>query len=135
MCNLILRPLALGIFCLFSISITAQRAESNVVFAEGNSKTIQYPISVISIIEAKCIGCHSEQGRNEDAKEALMWKNLQDMESGMVVGILEDVLEQIEEGTMPPEKMVKKYPSMELSAEEKETLKTWILSMQDQLEN
>jgi uncharacterized membrane protein len=122
-------------FFIAKLSLSAQIPESRVVFADDSSKTISYPVSVLSIIENKCIGCHSEQGRNEDAREALNWKNLQNMESGEVIGVLEEVLEQVEDGTMPPEKMVKKYPSLEMTAEERALLKAWIISMQAELDN
>ena len=126
----------LTIFCIafFSASLFGQRPATEVVYAAESSNSLTFTIPVMNIIDNKCFGCHSEFGRSDDAKEALMWKNLQQMDAGEVVGLLEDVLEQVEEGTMPPEKIVKKYPGMELTEEDRAVLKAWIMEQQDKLD-
>lgn len=106
-------------------SLKAQeKPQLKVVFAESESQ-ISYPLDVFNIIDSKCYGCHSPQSRNEDSKEALQWIDLQDMEAIELLAIMDEIEEVLEEGKMPPEKIVEKYPHMKLTEEETARLKTW----------
>ena len=47
---------------------------------------------------------------------------------------LDEILEILEEGSMPPEKIVTKYPSMKLSEKETETLTAWAEGLLSKME-
>lgn len=122
------------LMCLFlSIDISAQKPPTQVVFADADDSAISFPLEVATLIDNKCYGCHSPQGRNDKAKEKLIWLDLQKMDKVDLVGALGEVAEVLEEGSMPPEKMIEKYPQMKLTEAEVATLKAWVESAQNKL--
>ncbi len=90
-----------------------------------SSRAVSYHLEMLSVVTNKCLGCHSPAGRSDDAKEALMWEKLQNMGKVDAYATLDEILEVLEEGSMPPEKIVAKYPHLKLSEEETEILTRW----------
>lgn len=83
------------------------------------------PPHVKTVIDNNCYGCHSEKGKSDDAKKALMWDELANYERGKQVSVLGDIIEVIDEGEMPPKKFIEKYPDKKPSAEDMAILKSW----------
>lgn len=84
-----------------------------------------YPVAVKAVIDKKCYGCHSEKGKSQDAKDALMWDSLPGLTKIKIVAKMEDIIEVLEKNAMPPEEVVKKYPEMRLLTAENELLRSW----------
>ncbi|HEX2969987.1 MAG TPA: hypothetical protein VHO46_12885 [Bacteroidales bacterium] len=97
--------------------------------------TGSYPATVKKVINNKCYGCHSVNGKSDKAKKALMWDSLPDLERGKLISSLNDIVEVLEKGEMPPEEVVKKYPQMKLLTEESEILTFWAEAKADSLLN
>ena len=116
--------LVLGLGGAMATDAQAQRDEVSVTLASPDA-TLSYPLSVMTIINNKCYGCHSPDARNDKSKEALQWKDLQNMEPIDLLGMMDEVIEVLDEGSMPPEKIVEKYPDMKLSDAEVATLRAW----------
>ena len=110
---------------LFAINAShAQQDEVSVTLADAEA-SVSYPLSVMAIINNKCYGCHSPEGKNIKAKKALKWVELQGMDAMDVLGVMDEIVEVVDEGKMPPKKIVAKYPDMELTADEAAKLKAW----------
>lgn len=92
-----------------------------------------YPVEVKKVIDNKCYGCHSEQGKSKDAKDALLWDSLPNLSKTSQIGILDHIIKVLKEKKMPPEGIVKKYPEMKLSPEEARILQSWAESRADSL--
>lgn len=85
------------------------------------------------VIDSKCYGCHSDQGKSKDAKEALMWDSLPNLSKTSQVATLDHIIKVLKEKKMPPESVVKKYPEMKMSPEETKVLQSWAESVADNL--
>jgi len=94
-----------------------------------------YPTAVKKVIDQKCYGCHSVKGESQDAKDAVMWDNLPNLEKAKLVATLDNIIGVLEDGTMPPEDVIKKYPEAKLLPEESKILKTWAEAKADSLLN
>ena len=92
-----------------------------------------YTAEAKKVIDSKCYGCHSEQGKSKDAKEALMWDSLPNLTKSSQVATLDHIIKVLKEKKMPPEGVVKKYPEMKMSPEETKVLQSWAESMADNL--
>jgi uncharacterized membrane protein len=77
------------------------------------------------IIDAKCLGCHSADSKNEKAKEKLIWANLSTMEKKAVASVLDEMVEVLEKGEMPPAKFLERFPDKKLTDKETKSLKKW----------
>jgi len=97
-----------------------------------NSGSI-YSAEAKKVIDEKCYGCHSEKGKSKDAKDALLWDNLPNLQKSRIVATLDDIIGVLKKNTMPPEDIVKKYPEMKLLPQEKNTLLSWAESRADSL--
>lgn len=96
-------------------------------------QNIVYPENVMAIIEAKCMGCHNPEAKNEKAREKLQWAQLPKMETEDLVTKLDVLLEVLEEGSMPPAKMLERMPDKKLTDEETATLVQWTTENLDRL--
>ena len=92
-----------------------------------------YTAEAKKVIDEKCYGCHSVKGKSQDAKDALMWDSLPNLQKSRLVATLDDIIGVLKENTMPPEDVVKKYPEMKLLPQEKKILLSWTESRADSL--
>lgn len=77
------------------------------------------------IIDAKCVGCHSADSKNEKAKEKLIWANLSTLDKKEAAAALDEVVEVLEKGKMPPAKFLERYPDKKLTEKEAKSLRKW----------
>src|SRR5512138_1124312 len=84
-----------------------------------------YPEDVKNVIDQKCYGCHSVKGKSDKAKDALMWDSVPNLSAAKQISVLNDIIDVLEDGSMPPEEMVKKFPEAKLTDEERDLMHTW----------
>lgn len=101
------------------------KEEKTAEVASDSSALVSFPDEVMAIIENKCLGCHKPDSKNEDAKEDLIWEDLPGMKKGELAKIMFEIQEVLEDGEMPPEKMLAKFPDKKLTDEEVATLMAW----------
>lgn len=125
-----LTAIVLGIFILF---VGTRVMKNNNDYTQRYDQLIEYPDHVKAIIDNKCYGCHSIQGKSQDAQDALMWDSLPSLSKAKQVATLDVIIEVLDEGTMPPQKMVEMYPDAELPEAERKTLRSWAETTADNL--
>jgi len=94
---------------------------------------ITFPADVKAVIDNKCYGCHSKDGRTEEAKEDMMWDSIPLYPKARQIAVLDDISEVLEKGKMPPEKMIEMHPEAALSKEQVELIKKWAETTADDL--
>lgn len=92
-----------------------------------------YPAEVKKVIDNKCFGCHSPNGKSQNAKNALMWDNLPSLQKSEQIAKLNAVIKVLTKNSMPPSNAVKQYPEMKLLPGESKTLQSWAESKADNL--
>lgn len=97
--------------------------------AKTDAAAFEYSESVSQIVQGKCYGCHSADGRIEEAKKALMWDEVPKWSRNEQIHILEEILEVTEERSMPPARMVERKPELKLTDEEVATFQAWAKDM------
>lgn len=83
------------------------------------------PDNVKAIIQNSCFGCHNTNSKNEDGKEALDFKKLDNLSMIKQISAYTDIKEVLEEGEMPPKKFLEKKPEKKLSDEQTKILLDW----------
>lgn len=83
---------------------------------------------VDKVLENSCIGCHNTDSKNIKGKNKLNFDELKDgsLTKGKLLGKLGGIKKTLEEGTMPPEKFLKKYPDRALSDADSKLLIAWV---------
>ena len=92
-----------------------------------------YSAEVKKVIDGKCYGCHSDKGKSQDAKDALLWDSLLNLPKSSQIATLDEIIKVLNENKMPPEGAVKKNPEMKMSPEEIRILKSWAESRADNM--
>lgn len=93
--------------------------------AEAPPRKFKFSKKVDSIVQSKCYGCHSENGRGQKAKDKLMWDDLAGLSKADRIKKMEKIQAVVEKGAMPPKRLVEKKPELKLTDKETKALKKW----------
>ena len=85
----------------------------------------EIPADVQGILEYSCYGCHTTGAKAEEAVNKLDFLKWDSYKKTKQVGLLDEIREVADEGAMPPEKFLKKYPQKALSDEDREKIIKW----------
>lgn len=94
-----------------------------------------YTAEVKKVIDGKCYGCHSAKGNSQDAKDALLWDSIHNLQKSKLIATLDDIVDVLKKNKMPPEQIIKKYPEMKMLPQEIKILQSWAESKADSLLN
>jgi uncharacterized membrane protein len=128
--TLALAPVFILLAALFIYAGNEKGSDRNV---SDQQPILTYPADIKTIIDNKCYGCHSVQGKSEDARKALMWDNLPSLTKAKQVATLDDIIDVLDDGSMPPKKFVEMRPEAKLTDEESQALKNWAETTADNL--
>lgn len=107
----------LVVFLLATFTLNAKKIPTTT--DEGIPENIQ------AIIKKSCFGCHNSDSKNEDAKDELDFKKLEDLSKIKKISAYKQIAETVEEEKMPPKKFLERYPDNKLTDEEKKALIDW----------
>ena len=107
--------------------------QSSTVNQSGQYSRSIYTAEVKKVIDKKCFGCHSVNGKSQDAKDALMWDSLPNLQKSRLVATLDDIIKVLKDNAMPPAEAIKKYPEMKLLPQERKIIQSWAESRADSL--
>lgn len=85
----------------------------------------ELPEKVKSITDHSCFQCHNADSKNEDAKEALDFKTIDELGKVKKITTLKEIAEVLEKGEMPPKKFLEKNPDKKLTEEQTKILTDW----------
>ena len=105
-------------------------------FAENNKENYQNSISieladipdnVKTILDNKCMGCHSNESKPGKSKSKLNFDKIIDgsYSNGKLASKYGKIGKTLGENKMPPKKFLAKYPNKELTPEESKVLTDW----------
>lgn len=119
---------------VLAIFIQMNTTENHKSTLESNTiEEYKFPKKVKAVIDKSCYGCHSENGKSDDAKKALRWDLMQEYDKAKLVSLMDEIIEVIEKQEMPPKKMVEKKPELKPTEKEYETLSKWADKEADKL--
>ena len=121
------------IFVAFGIAAFIATQSCGTSQKAAQMQAFSYSDEVNTIIQGKCYGCHSENGRSDKAKAALMWDNVPTMTTDEQLHILEEIVGVTTEREMPPKGMVERNPDKALTDAEIATFKSWAEAQQKRL--
>lgn len=93
----------------------------------------EFPADVQSVIDKSCYGCHSINGKSDDAKNALRWDNMHEYDKKKMLSVMDEIIEVIEKQEMPPKKFLANKPEAKPSEQEYAILKAWAEAEADKL--
>jgi len=86
----------------------------------------EFPAEVKKILETSCFDCHTDESKNDDAKEALNFDKWNDLSNSKKISKLDAICEVVEEGEMPTKKYLQYYPDRALTDDQKELICKWV---------
>lgn len=93
----------------------------------------KFPKKVQAVIDKSCYGCHSENGKSDDAKDALRWDKMHEYDKAKLVSVMDEIIEVLEEKEMPPKKFLEKKPEVAPTEKESKALMNWAEKEADKL--
>jgi uncharacterized membrane protein len=118
---------------VFALFVRARYSDHARDLSVRQQDQITFPTDVKAVIDNKCYGCHSKDGRSEEAKEDMMWDSIPLYPKARQIAVLDDISEVLEKGKMPPEKMIEMHPEAALTKEQADLLKNWAENTADGL--
>lgn len=86
---------------------------------------VEFSSEIKTVIDQKCFGCHNANSRNEKGKGKLQWDTMTSLSKAKQIAAMDEIIEVLEEGKMPPEKYLANKPEGKLSEDEIKMLKEW----------
>jgi hypothetical protein len=81
-----------------------------------------FPEDVQKVLDNSCVDCHSDASSNDKSKAKLNLTDWTKLSDSKKVGKMQDMLDVLGKGEMPPEKYVAKFPEHALTKENKDLL-------------
>jgi hypothetical protein len=127
----ILLPIAALLITVFFIQAKKpSKIENNYLLADT---VIEFTPEVRVVIDQKCFGCHNPNAKNEKAKGKLQWDSIAYLSKAKQIATMDDIIEVLEKGSMPPEKYLSFKPEAKLTEEEVKLLTEWANANADRL--
>ncbi len=125
--KVILTPFLAFTLLIFLASFSYQNQSTSI---NNETKIIslggdQFPEDVAKILKVHCMDCHVTASKNDKAKKKLNFDNWDELNMLKKTGKLNDIIETVKDGEMPPEKYINHYPDKKLSDEQVNTLVNW----------
>jgi len=112
-------------FALCLLFVQARNAEGLTNTQQAADTIVRYTAEARAIIDQKCYGCHNPEAKNEKAKQKLQWDDLPKNSKQKQLKAVNDILEVLAEGSMPPEKFLQFKPEAKLTETEISALTAW----------
>jgi mono/diheme cytochrome c family protein len=125
--KIILTSLLTFILLIFLASFTfqSQPADKNKKTPDIAKVSDEFPEDIAKILKVHCMDCHVTASKNDKAKKKLNFDKWNELNMLKKTGKLNDIVEVVKEGEMPPEKYLNHYPDKKLSDEQIKTLVKW----------
>jgi len=109
------------------ISLSYRTADKEIKSVLKSSNVIEISAEVQSILDSKCIACHSTESDSQKSKMKLNFDKFTNgkYSNGKIVSKLGKIKKQVEKGKMPTEKYLKKNPDKKLTVDESKLLIKW----------
>ena len=125
--------ISMFVILLVAFFVRARYSESTREAYTGDQVGIAFPTDVKAVIDNKCYGCHSVDGKSDDAKKSLMWDSIPLYGKARQISVLDDISEVLKKGEMPPEKFIEMHPEAALTPDQVKLLKSWAETTADNL--
>jgi mono/diheme cytochrome c family protein len=111
----------------FVIVCFSQLTSNKAITTQNPSHTddITFPEDIKAVIDKSCFGCHSQDGKSDEAKDALRWDLMGEYDKEKLVSVLDEIIEVIEKQEMPPEKFLERKPEAKPTEAEYAALLEW----------
>ncbi len=125
--------ISLFLFLAFALFVRARYNDHARDMSVSHQEGITFPTDVKAVIDNKCYGCHSMDGKSDEAKEDMMWDSIPLYPKARQIAVLDDISDVLEKGKMPPEKMIEMHPEAALTPEQADLLRNWAETTADDL--
>jgi hypothetical protein len=112
---------AFVIVCFSQLTST----KATTAYNSGHSDDYAFPEDIKAVIDKSCFGCHSQDGKSDEAKDALRWDLMGEYDKEKLISVLDEIIEVIEKQEMPPEKFLERKPEVKPTEAEYAALMEW----------
>lgn len=131
------KTISLGILIVGLVAIlSAFSSKTGPVYVESDFSSSEllddkFPEDVTKVLKEHCNDCHVAASKNTKAKGKLNFDKWKDYSMMKKTGKLNDIIETVNEGKMPPKKYLDKYPDKKLSKDQIKLVTDWAQKTMD----
>jgi hypothetical protein len=119
-------PVILVSFALFALIFSFSKLESKPALKSPQEiPQLDFPEDISAMLQTSCYDCHIASASNFKAKTRLNFSKWTEWSDAKKVGKLENIIEEVNEGKMPPKKYLDKNPAAALDKDQKEAMVKW----------
>lgn len=98
---------------------------------DSNAGKVKIPEDVKNVLEKRCWGCHNTESKNEKGRTKLSFDKIGELKKAKAIAAMDEIVEVMKEGEMPPAKFLEKYPEKACTDEEATVIIDWANSYLD----
>ena len=121
----LLTPVFFVLIISTSLQLPEPNSETELLYP-GEELTLDFPDDVTSILKRSCFDCHTNSAKSFMAKGKLNFSKWDDYDKRKKISKLNEICEEVEDGSMPKKKYKKKHPEKVLSKEEISLICKWV---------
>jgi hypothetical protein len=127
--------LSAAVLALMAFTFSTGRSFFNPFDPPQEKVAPDFPDSVQKVFESSCFDCHSDKSSNDKALSKMNLSEWGQLSVAKKVGKMQDIIDMINKGDMPPAKWVSKYPDRAPGKEQKDVLIKWATEESNKLMN
>jgi hypothetical protein len=116
-----------GIIGITAISLSFTYIKKDMKDLPNRNTVIEIPANVQTVIDKSCVMCHHSDSKNSPAKINLSFDKFKtgDYSVAKIVGKLGNIINAIDDASMPPKKYLENNPQRVLTDNDKKIIKDW----------
>jgi hypothetical protein len=119
--SMLLGLLAIGLLVAY-VSLTVPEGSAGKI----NDDETVFPEKITQILQHSCYDCHTTASSNEKAKGKLNFDQWNELTNIKKIDLMDDICTEVQKGKMPPEKYLTYHPDNKPTAEQVQTICSWV---------
>ncbi|MGV6829322.1 MAG: heme-binding domain-containing protein [Flavobacteriales bacterium] len=128
-------PLLIVTVSLVLFSFSSKK--TNYYSTISTTEIIEIPENIQTILDNKCMGCHSNESKGGKSKMKMNFDKLTngDYTTGKIISKLEKINKVLTNEKMPPKKLLERFPDKKLTPDESQLILDWANKQKEALMN
>jgi len=122
-----------AVLAVMAFNFPATTPFANQVNPQQENVVQIFPDTVQKVLETSCFDCHGDASSNVKALGKVNFSKWNDLTPAQKVGKMQDIIDVVKKGDMPPAKYLTNYPDRAPGQEQKDIIIKWATEESDKI--